>query len=311
MDFIEEKTPAGYSLKILLKKWNFMAFDRKGKPVYADQESGNLLHPVPLFIFAGEKFDLKRTYDRQYHLLKVRNGSIVLPYERRVDHAVSYVFIPTEVKLDMIPVRLMLVRNVVQMVREIDISYRPDYIIADEGIGANDVIIMSNRYKAQNILYAMDEGRKPSVDDDLDRFDNLNMLSRNPVFLARIHLRSMELSKVNQLLLDFDFTELETEYVAASIREAMKREDTSNRDVERLRNLMESFTFYLYLLQRNGEKIRAFLDRVRDERTMISLRTLLSKAKSNFPGRDDQLLFTDYENMIMDKLEELKTAAKT
>ena len=310
MDFVEERTPAGFSLKILLNKWQFMAFDRKGKPVYSDQESGNLLHPVPLIIFAGEKFDVHRNFEKEYFLLKVRKGSMILPYVRRTDRTTGYVFIPTDIKLDIMPVRIMLVRNVVQMVREIDISYRPDFVIADEGINANDVIIISNRYKAQNIIYAMDEPRKPAIDDNLDRFDNLNMLSRNPVFLARIHLRSMELSKVNQLLLDFDFTELETEYVAASIRETIEKERTANRNTDRLRDLMESFTFYLYLLQKNGEKVKEFINAARDGKTITAMRTMISKAKSNFPGRDDQIIFTDYENMIMDRIDELKSAAK-
>ena len=49
------------------------------------------------------------------------------------------------------------------------------------------------------------------MEDDREKLLNLNMMSNNAVFLSRIHMRNMELSKINQLLLDFELTALDTE----------------------------------------------------------------------------------------------------
>ena len=42
MNFVEEKTPSGKVIKILLDKWQFMAFDRKGKSI-VNEEAGEVI----------------------------------------------------------------------------------------------------------------------------------------------------------------------------------------------------------------------------------------------------------------------------
>src|SRR4030042_6787321 len=122
MNFIEEKTRKGYVLKIIFDKWQFLAFDRRGKSIYVDKEGRSLLHQVPVIIFVGASFDIKREYDREYVLLKVRNGSIVVPYCDVRENKTKYFFLNTDKELDAIPVRMMLVGDVAQMVGDIDVG---------------------------------------------------------------------------------------------------------------------------------------------------------------------------------------------
>jgi len=42
-----------------------------------------------------------------------------------------------------------------------------------------------------------------------------------------------------------------------------------------------------------------------DVKMLAPFRTLVSKVKSLYPGKEDQLLYTDYENLLMERREEL------
>ncbi len=307
MDFIEEKTPAGYSIKVLYKNWKFLAFDKRGKSIYKEGNSESLLHDIPLIIFVGTTFRIKEEHDRAFYLLKIKNNSIILPYFDKDTEKTKYLFIPTEQKIDLLPARIMMVANATEMVREYDISYRPDYIVVGERVNENDVIIITNRYKVRNVIYIREE-KVSDIESDDDRIVNLNVMSTNPVFLARVHLRNMELSKVNQLLLDFDLSLLDAEYIVRFIESTLKENEDPSIKVNRsmLLDLHNSFTFYLYLLQRNDEKVKEIVNSLDDFKKFTPFRTLITKAKSIFPDQEDQFLFTEYENWVVERYEELK-----
>ena len=313
MNFIEEKTPKGYLLKIFFEKWQFLAFDKRGKSIYADAEGRSLLHTVPVIIFIGTNFDIMRDFGREYSLLKIRNGSIIVPYLDLHDNKTKYFFLPTAKELDVLPVRMMIVKDVAQMVREIDIAIRPDYIAVDDGVTPNDVIIIKNRYKVEDIVYVELANNyflaERLMIPDVDRVINLNMMSSNPVFLARIHLRNMDLAKINQLLLDFEITALDTEYILnfiITLLETGENDPNIQKNRPMLEDLLHSFKFYHGLLKKDETMVRDMIGSISDVKKLTPYRTLVSKVKSMFPGSEEQKLYTEYENIVYDKLEELK-----
>ena len=313
MNFIEEKTPKGYLLKILFDNWQFLAFNRQGKSIYADKEGKSLLHEVPVLVFVGSTFQIKTEFDKEYSLLKIRNGAIVVPYLDIKDNKTKYFFLETNKEMDAIPVRMMLVSDVAAMVRDIDVTVRPNYVVVDDTVTPNDVIIIKNRYKVGEIVYVelannyflAEQLQIPEAEQAV----NINVMSSNPVFLARIHLRTMDLSKINQLLLDFEITALDTEYIMSFLLNALESADTDpvmakNKPV--LQDLLNSFKFYHGLLEKNETEVREMIDSISDVRKLTPYRTLVSKVKAMYPGSEDQKLYTVYENIVYDKLEELK-----
>ncbi|PKL38548.1 MAG: hypothetical protein CVV44_11750 [Spirochaetae bacterium HGW-Spirochaetae-1] len=310
MDFIEEKTPGGYIIKIMFKKWQFIAFDNRGKSVYVNPESTSPVCEIPLIFFVGKKFYINEDYTRDYHILKIRKGTMILPYTDLNERSIKYIFIEKNFTIDAIPVRIKIIRDIATMIREIDIKMKPDYVIVDESITENDIIIIRSRYKAENIIHIVkekpgpDEQEEPEAEKDV----NINMMSTNPVFLARIHLRAMDLSKVNQLLLDFDLTALDAEYIVNFIDSYIEEPDDSqgNRNRAMLIELRNAFEFYLHLLQRNDQEIRTMIESQVNLKKLAPFRTLVSKVKSIYPNREEQLLYTEYENIIMDKRQELQ-----
>lgn len=317
MNFIEEKTPKGYLLKIFFDKWQFLAFDRRGKSIYADSEGRSLLHTVPVVVFIGTTFDIKRDYERNYILLKIRDGSILVPYRDLRDRKTKYFFLTTDKEMDAIPARMMIVKDVAQMVRDIDAGVQPDYVVVDDAITPNDVIIIKNRYKVNEIIYIELANNHFLAErlqiPDTDRVMNLNMMSGNPVFLTRIHLRTMDLSKINQLLLDFEITAPDTEYIMSFLREALdsaEGDPAQQKNIPVLLDLVNSFKFYHSLLQKDETLIKLMIDSTTDLKKLTPFRTLVSKVKAMFPGAEAQKLYTVYENILYDKLEELKSGIK-
>jgi hypothetical protein len=315
MDFIEERTPQGVMLKILFNKWQFLAFDKKGKPVFADQEGRSLMHKVPLMIFVGESMQHVRVYDKEYSLLKIRNGTIVVPYIDVREKKKKYFFVPTEKDLDMIPMRMISVGNIVQLIREVDITMNPDYIIVDDNATANDIILIKGRYKVEEVIYIelvnnyfLNERMYVSVDD---KDININTMSTNPVFLAQVHLRNMDLAKLNQLMLDFEIPAIDIEFILNFITSLLASEENNLQVAQNhrmLEDLKDSFSFYLHLLKKSDADIRDMINSRRNIKTLAPFVTLVSKVKSLYPGKEDQLLYTEYENLIMDRREEILKA---
>ncbi|TFH42633.1 MAG: hypothetical protein E4G96_03045 [Chrysiogenales bacterium] len=316
MNFIEEKTPKGYLIKIFFDKWQFLAFDRRGKSIYVDREHRSLLHTVPVLVFVGTSFEIARDYEKDYRMLKIRDGVIVVPYVDIRDEMTKYIFLETDKALDAIPARMMHVRDVVQMVREIDIAEHPRYVIVDDAVTPNDVIVIKNRFKAEEIIYSelsnnvflTERMQIPDVDDIV----NLNMMSSNPVYLALIHLRNKDLAKINQLLLDFEINALDTEYILNFIHKSIRvmyDQPGMEKHAPMMNDLLNSFRFYHSLLEKDETAIKKMIDSTTDLKKLTPYRTLVSKVKSMYPGPEEQKLYTVYENILYDRLEELKTAS--
>ena len=275
MDFIEEKTPNGFLIKILLKKWQFLAFGKKGEAIYAEREQKSLLHTVPLIIFVGEHFSIKENHLQSYSLIKIRNGTMIIPYKDLRDNKIKYIFLITDSNLDLIPVRIATTKNVASMVKEIDATVHPDFVFVDESVTSNDVVIIKNRYQAKTIIfveetrhYKLSEMTSP-LEDEMEL--NINMMSQNPVFLTKIHLRSMNFSKINQILLDFNLTALDTEYILNFITAMLADQKTqmSPKNRQILEELLDSFQFYHYLLQKDDEKIKTMISTKVNRRNML------------------------------------------
>ncbi len=323
MDPIEKRTPKGISIKIIQGKEKFIAFEKSGASIYADSVKTKLLHNIPIIVFIGDDFVVKNPQNESYFFCKYMKGKIILPYHFRGNHQPNYLFIKMESQLDLMPVKLSAVRDVPHFIKEIESGIKPDYIIVNRSITKDDILIIKNRYSAANIILADgtqditlagDRTRPGEGDDserratDLAKEVNLNMLSDNPVFLARIHLRDMELSKVNQLLLDFDISAVDAEYILRFIDTMISRSrsmDDLKRELPMLEKLRDSFLFYINLMTKEKDTIRELIDKVDEQSRVASYLTLIAKVKLFFPDKEDRLLMTEYENILMEKKEQL------
>lgn len=307
MNFSEEVTPAGFQLKILYNSWNFLVFTKKGESIYADDEKRSLLHSVPLLVFVGQSLSLPRQAGEKYFMCKVRDGKLIVPYDDIAEGMRKYLFIDTDEKSDMIPVRMLIVPRMQDMIRIIDIREQPDKVIVDSTVNENDIIVIKNRYKLDDVIHAEYANNYAQVEKNIKRVEfrvsNLNMLSMNPVFLAATHLRIDELTKLKQVFLDFELTELDCEYIIHFIRIKRKQLEEGDRRLATLDNLESSYLFYLYLLQRDDESIRSAIDDIENVSDIAPYQTLVLKVKSIYPGKEEQEMYAEYEKLLSEKRE--------
>lgn len=315
---VEEKTPKGIVLKVMVNKWKFLAFDSRGSSIYADSSDTKLLHDVPFIVFVGADFIMQDSYRSELAFLKVVRNRIVLPYQMEGENMRKYVFVDRKSDFDILPARVKKIDNVAMMVRELDKAHRPDYIIVDRKVTRGDIVVIKNRLPDTSVILAGEggghSGKAADAADgtdgvratDLVKEVNLNVLSENPVFLARVHLRQLDFSKTNQLLLDFDLTAVDAEYILTFIETMIKRSDGKDeleRNIAKLRSLEDSFRFYAGLMRREEEGVREMIEKIANVNEVFAFLTLIAKVKTLMPETGDRLALTDYENLLYEKQE--------
>lgn len=314
MDFAEEKTPSGYILKILFNKQKFLVFNSRGESFAADTEGRSLLHKLPTFVFLGNIFLIERDYLKEYSLLKVRDNTLILPYRNIIEKKRKHLFIHYETTIDLIPVKITMIKSYSSMLKDLPSDTNIDYLIVDESLSETEISVITSRYRPGEIIKVIKEKGDISiqvVDGKESDYISINTMSDNPVFLASYHLKNMALSNLNQLLLDFEISAFDTQFIIFFINDILenrKNEPEVVRNRGMLTDLKNAYEFYLGLIVKDADLLKGKIESETDIRKLSPYKTLISKVKSMNPGREDQLLFTEYENLIYEKEEKLKSA---
>lgn len=320
---IEEKTPKGISIKVMIDKWKFLAFDKRGGSIYADSANTMVLHHVPFIVFVGTEFIIPENIRTEVTFLKNVKGKIIIPYSYTYEHNRRYVFIPAISEIDIIPAKIKRMDSIADLVRDVEKGVQPDYIIVDKGVTRGDIIVIKNRFPSSDVVladtvkghqYTNGSNDADSIPSDKRAADilkevNLNMMSDNPVFLARIHLRELALSKTNQLLLDFDLSADEAEYILSFIETMVKRAPEKKElmdNIAKIHALREAFNFYIKLMQKDDAAVRDIIEKIDNPGEIVSCNTLIAKIKPQLPEKSDQLMLTEYENILYEKAETLR-----
>lgn len=312
MDFTEEKTPGGYTLKILFNKLKFLVFNNRGESFAADNEGRSLLHKIPTVIFLGRIFLIERDHLKEYSLLKIRDNTLILPYRNIIEKKRKYLFIHYVASMDIIPVKILTLKSYSIMLKDIPSDTVVDYLIVDESISEIEVSVIVSRYRPGEIIKVTTEKAEtshPLHEEKSSDYISINTMSDNPVFLASYHLKNMALSNLNQLLLDFDISAFDTQFIIYYINDILenrKYEPEVIKNKTMLSDLKNAYEFYLALIVRDDKFLKEKIESETDIRKLSPYRTLVSKVRSMNPGKEEQLLYTEYENLVLEKEENLK-----
>ena len=321
--YIEEKTPKGFTLKILVKKGSFLVFDQKGAAVYSDPEGMKVLHRIPHLAFLGRSFAIRNRRISDFTLCKVSKNKTVIPFYIAGERDMRYLLLDSPETIDMMPVKIQMIPSISGVVREADPNARPDLFIVDKDITENDITLIKNRVPGVRVILADDviragisSQRDISSDTNVEaravdevKEINLNMMSQNPVFLARVHLRTMDLSKVKQLLLDFDMSAPDSGFIHTFIVSMLNKAETDESiraQKPRLEELAGDFAFYTSIMDRRIDEINACIDGLEDMQKFSSYMTLIAKARSMFENQNDIFMMTEVENRLLEKKESMK-----
>jgi len=315
VNYLEERTPKGFTLKIVQKKLSFLVFDQKGSSVYSDRQSAQVVHRIPAVAFFGNDFSVKSRALGEYNLYKVSRGKIIIPYTVYGQDENRYLMIDTDEEIDIMPVKAVFHEQLITLVKEIDSGLKPDYIVIDNNVPENDLVVAKNRCPSAVIINIMEETQKIEVEENpedkrrlADEFSdiNLNMLSQNPVFLARIHLRNSAVARVKQLLLDFDLSSIDAGYILTFIRTMLKNSsDELSKIKNQLADLENDFAFYVSVVDKNLEEVQRRISTAENSQALSSYKTILAKARSVYDENGTDEKMDEIEQMIIDRREEI------
>ncbi len=228
----------------------------------------------------------------------------------------KYIFLDTEIQADMLPSEIRIVSGYSSMLRDIPSDMEIDYIITDASINETEIAVITSRYKPGMIIVNPSSSALPDSGSKQGKefeYTSINTMSDNPVFLALMHLKRMSLSSLNQLLLDFDISALDIKYIIYFIDDILEKrgaEADVQKNLNMLSDLKNAFTFYLALIQRDEETVKEKINSETDPKKLSPYQTLVSKVRSMNPGRDDQLLYTEFENLVLERKEHIQVKEK-
>lgn len=301
---VEEKTPKGYTLKINIAKKQYIAFNPKGEIIYSDDNKTKPFHTMKTIVFIGLESNTL-TKNHPYQLLKIQNNALIISYNAGEGKR-QYLFFPSDTLLDMVPCITEFFNDTASFVSYVKKGNVPDYIIVNSTFSNNDITFISS-ISPSSRLEIVNATSAVTIDDTkraIDQMNNvdINLLSQNPVFLARIHLRNLDLVRVKQIILDMDITESDAQYIIAFLSTMIKNSDKEElqKYVEKLKELKKTYEFYFHLITHNDEKIQEFITQA-SKNDLITFQTLIQKAKLLFPTKETSLRFVEYENLIWEK----------
>lgn len=301
---VEEKTPKGYTLKINIAKKQYIAFNPKGEIIYSDDNKTKPFHIMKTIVFIGLGSGTS-TRNHPYQLLKIQNNALTISYNAG-DGKRHYLFFPSDTLLDMVPCIMEFFDDTASFVSYVKKGNVPDYIIVNSTFSSNDITFISSISPSSHLeivtttsAVTIDDSKRAT--DQMNNVD-INLLSQNPVFLARIHLRNLDLVRVKQIILDMDITESDAQYIIAFLSTMIKNSDKEElqKHVEKLKELKKTYEFYFHLITHNDEKIQEFITQA-SKNDLITFQTLIQKAKLLFPTKEASLRFVEYENLIWEK----------
>ncbi|MEM7179520.1 MAG: hypothetical protein AAF518_01300 [Spirochaetota bacterium] len=323
----ERKTPAGYLVKVRLNKLTYVVFTPKGPEVPKGAKNNSIIVPVPKVVFLGDDFNLSHFRLGELSFVNVKNSKLVIPYQHGGSKDIKYIYLNSGSASDILPVIIYHFNTVREVIKSSEGGNSFHHIVSDEGLHRNDMVTLKIRYPSVNILIlkkkivtVQEEIRNKKtqnqqententenavVDADKARAaemasssSNLNMHSENPVFLARIHLRNMELDKVKQLLFDFDLKSEDISFIRTFLSVMVKNVNQKEEfevNKDRIKSLDEIFRLAILIINRSEDNFEEELEKGFSKDVAYMIYALLEKYQEQAVNIEEQIMLWEWK----------------
>ncbi|WCL47672.1 hypothetical protein [Leptospira sp. GIMC2001] len=314
----ERKTPAGFLVKVRLAKMTYVVFTDQGPEVPRGSKNKSIVVSVPNVAFLGSEFNLGHFRLGELSFVNVKGGKLVIPYQHGYSNEIKTIFLSTGSASDILPVVVQHFQNKEELIHNCENSNPFNHLIVDEDIPRTDMVSLKIRFPSMNILVikkkivstpdrisavAAEKGDKV-VDfnavraTDVISNSNLNQYSQNPVFLARIHLRNMELDKVKQLLFDFKLSTQDVTFIRTFLEVMIKNEfskDELRVNKDKLIALNEAFRLSVQILGWEVDNFEMEIQKGLGKDIAAMLYTLLSKEQDECRELEKELVLWEWK----------------
>lgn len=289
------KTHAG--LRLIVNGWT-CEVQRIGSPPKE--------HPLPEVIFVG---GLLRASDEgrppEPVLFQVKKGRLLIPYGGLAGGEPGRLGLPCPPDVDQFPA---VVRGVAA-VRDV-LSGQPSptklrFIVVDDSVPRIELITLKVKQPQAQVLvvHAPEAAASGKPDHSKVRASDIlstgqgDELQQNPVFMARVHLRNLELARVRDLLVEFEMSAEEVQFVRTFLQ-LMIRNDRGLEDLKSARaelvHIDELYRVAGILVSGDREAFDRELENVAPDLAR-DLLPLVARRRASAPGREDQIYFWECE----------------
>ncbi|TGN19729.1 hypothetical protein [Leptospira idonii] len=318
----ERKTPGGFLVKVRLSKMTYVVFTDHGPEVPKGAKNNSIVAIVPKVGFFGEDFDISHFHLGELSFVNVKAGKMVIPYQHGFSNEIKTIYLGTGSQSDALPVVIYHYRNKEELMRAWESGEQVQFLVVDEEIPRSDMVTFKIRYPSLNILVikkrintsaesqqvsqkgGAEEKDKGIVDydkvraTDVAKNQNLNMYSENPVFLARIHLRSMELDKVRQLILDFHLSSQDVTFIRTFL-DVMIRNENQKPELETFKDKLiamnEAFRLAVLILEFKVVEFESELDKKFSPEISNMIYALLAKEQETASEIEKEIVLWEWK----------------
>jgi hypothetical protein len=317
----ERKTPAGFLVKVRLAKMTYVVFSESGPEVPKGAKNNSIVSIVPKVGFFGDDFDLSHFHLGELSFVNVKAGKMVIPYQHGFSNEIKTIYLGTGSQSDVLPVVIQHFKDKDALVSSWENGDQVQFLVVDEEIPRSDMVTFKIRYPNLNILVikkrintsaesqtskaqAKAEEGKGIVDydkvraTDVSRNSNLNMQSENPVFLARIHLRNVELDKVKQLLLDFKLGAQDVTFIRTFLEVMIKNEYNKpelDSAKQRLIALNEAFRLSVLILEFRIDDFESELEKGFSSEISSMIYAVLAKEQDSASEIESEIVLWEWK----------------
>lgn len=267
----ELRTPGGRVVKIRLDRMTAVVFGSDNKPeVVRHKGRESMEQPIPAILFVGADFKAALEVE-VFRLVENRGGRLRIPYKTAAGQ-VQQVGIACASASDAFPVFVRHCDTVKDFLAADNGTVAFQYMVVSSELARMDTVALRVRYPDAQILVV--KAPTPAADthkmdaskvraSDLAKTEQGRALSGNPVFLARIHLRLLELDRVRELLTSVPIGPEEVDFVRTFL-DLMIRNDQNRSELAAARGELDALN-RLYeaaalLLRRDSAGLRTRLE---------------------------------------------------
>ncbi|EKJ85847.1 hypothetical protein CLV96_3001 [Leptospira meyeri] len=322
----ERKTPAGFLVKVRLSKLTYVVFTDSGPEVPKGARNNSIVVNVPRVGFFGDDFDVSHFHLGELSFVNVKAGKLVIPYQHGFSNEIKTIYLGTGSLSDVLPVVIYHYKNKEDLMAAWERGEQAQFLVVDEEIPRSDMVSFKIRYPSMNILVIKKrintsaESQSPKKDESKDKgvvdYDkvratdvaknqNLNTYSENPVFLARIHLRAMELDKVKQLLLDFHLSSDDVMFIRTFLDVMIKNElKKPELDIVKpqLIAMNEAFRLAVLILEFRVEDFEKELDSGFSKEISHMIYALLAKEQETAQDLEHEIVLWEWKLRVRSQI---------
>ncbi len=227
---VELTTPAGLVIKVKSGKYSCIVF-RENRPEIPKSEERSMEQLVPSILFIGAQFEMAIPVG-QFVLVGNRNFRLQVPYRRLPNRTVRHLTLSTTSASDQFPVLVQHYDSARAFHSKDGGTYR--FIVADDEVPRVDLVALKvKNHDAQIlILHPEEKVAAKTAEVDISKIRARDLVASgavaeeggNPVFLARVHLRNLDLDRVKELVIAHTMTEQENTFIRTFLQLMIKNE---------------------------------------------------------------------------------------